>query len=102
MWEAKREKINPDEPSGQYWTTPHLHDVDFQETHIMHEYPSDFYGSLLRVCVVGWIRPEKSFDSLGKLCYVLLCILYVFISYIFLWLIITGLGGQMDRTGEKL
>ena len=37
----------------------------FQETHIMHEFPADFYGSQLAVCVAGYIREEKKFSSLG-------------------------------------
>ena len=37
----------------------------FQETHILHEFKEDFYGANLQVCVVGYIRPEKTFDSLG-------------------------------------
>ena len=38
----------------------------FQETHIMHKFKEDFYGSELSVVVLGYIRPEKSFSSLGK------------------------------------
>ncbi|XP_071451164.1 riboflavin kinase [Hetaerina americana] len=37
------------------------------ETHILHTFPSDFYGSLLRVCILGYIRPEKDFKSLDDL-----------------------------------
>ncbi len=32
----------------------------------MHSFPEDFYGAELRVCVVGHIRPELKFNSLGK------------------------------------
>ena len=38
----------------------------FQETHIMHKFDDDFYGSMLKVCVTGYLREEKSFESLGK------------------------------------
>ena len=31
----------------------------------MHKYPEDFYNSQLSVCVVGYIRNEMKFDSLG-------------------------------------
>ena len=31
----------------------------------MHVFPEDFYGSLLKVCITGYIRPEQSYDSLG-------------------------------------
>nr|XP_053636553.1 riboflavin kinase-like [Cherax quadricarinatus] len=39
----------------------------FQETHIMHIFKQDFYGSLLRVVMLGYIRPEKNFSSLDEL-----------------------------------
>jgi FAD synthase len=32
----------------------------------MHEFPEDFYGSQLSVCVAGYIREEKKFGSFGK------------------------------------
>lgn len=37
------------------------------ETHIIHSYKEDFYGAMLSVIIVGYIRPEKSFDSLDSL-----------------------------------
>lgn len=37
------------------------------ESHIMHEFQSDFYGSLLKTCILGYIRPEQSYDSLDAL-----------------------------------
>lgn len=39
----------------------------FQETHIMHVFEEDFYGSELKVAMLGYIRGEKNFDSLGEL-----------------------------------
>lgn len=39
----------------------------FQETHIMHVFEEDFYGSELKVAMLGYIRGEKNFDSLEKL-----------------------------------
>ena len=38
----------------------------FQETHIMHRFDDDFYGSQLKACIIGHIRPEKNFKSLGE------------------------------------
>lgn len=38
-----------------------------QETHIIHEFSSDFYGQLLKLCICGYLRPEKNFDSLDAL-----------------------------------
>ncbi|KAF2368985.1 Riboflavin kinase domain bacterial/eukaryotic [Trinorchestia longiramus] len=37
------------------------------ETHILHEFSEDFYGSWLRVVVLGYIRPEQNFESLDLL-----------------------------------
>ena len=31
----------------------------------MHKFDADFYGAELRVVVVGYLRPEKNFSSLG-------------------------------------
>lgn len=33
----------------------------------MHPYNKDLYGQLLKVCICGYIRPEKNFDSLDAL-----------------------------------
>ena len=37
------------------------------ETHIMHQFDNDFYGSWLKVVICGFVRPEKNFDSLESL-----------------------------------
>lgn len=39
----------------------------FKETHILHKYDRDLYGCLLKVCIVGYLRPEKNFESLDAL-----------------------------------
>lgn len=36
------------------------------EVHVMHEYEEDFYGKEMRVLVLGRLRGEKDFDSLGN------------------------------------
>ena len=36
-----------------------------QEVHILHEFGRDFYGAELRVLVLGYLRPERDFPSLG-------------------------------------
>ena len=36
-----------------------------QEAHLIHEFDDDFYGSELSVVIVGYIRDEQSFASLG-------------------------------------
>lgn len=37
------------------------------ETHILHKFPSDFYGRYLKVCMLGYLRPEKDYSSLDAL-----------------------------------
>ncbi|NWS69083.1 RIFK kinase, partial [Crotophaga sulcirostris] len=37
------------------------------ETHIIHTFKEDFYGELLSIVIIGYIRPEKNFDSLEAL-----------------------------------
>ncbi|CAB1321620.1 unnamed protein product, partial [Coregonus sp. 'balchen'] len=37
------------------------------ETHVIHTFKEDFYGQILSVVMVGYIRPERSYDSLDAL-----------------------------------
>ncbi|XP_059051731.1 putative riboflavin kinase [Achroia grisella] len=37
------------------------------ETHIIHAFEKDFYGSNLRIAIVGYLRGEMNFDSLNEL-----------------------------------
>uniref|UniRef100_A0A2K5RTQ6 Riboflavin kinase n=1 Tax=Cebus imitator TaxID=2715852 RepID=A0A2K5RTQ6_CEBIM len=37
------------------------------EKHTMHTFKEDFYGEILNVAIVGYLRPEKNFDSLESL-----------------------------------
>ena len=37
------------------------------ETHIIHNFEKDFYGSELIVVMLGYLRPEKNYDSLEAL-----------------------------------
>ncbi|XP_046856954.1 putative riboflavin kinase [Xenia sp. Carnegie-2017] len=37
------------------------------ETHILQTFPEDFYGKELRICIVGYIRQERSYPSLESL-----------------------------------
>lgn len=34
---------------------------------MIHSFKEDFYGEILSVVMVGYIRPERSYDSLGKI-----------------------------------
>lgn len=49
------------------WNPFYKNNKKSMETHIMHEYPNDFYGSKLRVSILGYIRPEMDFKSLEDL-----------------------------------
>ncbi|XP_027023272.1 riboflavin kinase [Tachysurus fulvidraco] len=37
------------------------------ETHLIHKFKDDFYGQMLSVVMVGYIRPEKGFSSIEEL-----------------------------------
>lgn len=37
------------------------------EIHILHDFKAPFYGSHIKVCVAGFIRDEKSYDSVDSL-----------------------------------
>ena len=37
-----------------------------QETHIIHQFDSDFYGDIMKIIVLGFIRPMCDFPSLGE------------------------------------
>ncbi|XP_031621432.1 putative riboflavin kinase [Contarinia nasturtii] len=37
------------------------------ETHIIHTFDTDLYGQTLKLCICGYLRPEKNFDSLDAL-----------------------------------
>ncbi|KAH8024299.1 hypothetical protein HPB51_022418 [Rhipicephalus microplus] len=55
-------------PTGKYF--PLLSatiSMDVKETHIMHKFDEDFYGAVLKVVVLGFLRPEKNFSSLDEL-----------------------------------
>ena len=49
------------------WNPYYKNEKKSMETHILHEFDSDFYGSWLRVIVCGYRRPEKNYKSLGEL-----------------------------------
>lgn len=49
------------------WNPYYKNEKKSMETHILHEFDSDFYGSWLRVIVCGYRRPEKNYKSLDDL-----------------------------------
>jgi riboflavin kinase len=38
----------------------------FQEVHIIHDFPEDFYGVAMRVLILAYVRPEQNYPSLGN------------------------------------
>lgn len=49
------------------WNPFYKNEQKSMETHIIHQYDNDFYGQMLKVCIVGYIRPELNFNSLDEL-----------------------------------
>ncbi|GAO50660.1 riboflavin kinase [Saitoella complicata NRRL Y-17804] len=37
------------------------------EVHVLHKFPQDFYGSTLKIVILGFIRPEQNYPSLEAL-----------------------------------
>lgn len=49
------------------WNPFYKNEKKSMETHIIHRFDSDFYGSDLGVVILGYIRPETTFNSLEEL-----------------------------------
>lgn len=49
------------------WNPYYKNTKKSMETHVIHKFKEDFYGEILSVVMVGYIRPERSFDSLEAL-----------------------------------
>ncbi|KAL0269727.1 UNVERIFIED_CONTAM: hypothetical protein PYX00_007362 [Menopon gallinae] len=49
------------------WNPYYKNDVKSMEVYIIHGFDEDFYGSTLRICMLGYIRPEMDFTSLDDL-----------------------------------
>ncbi|XP_029915676.1 riboflavin kinase [Myripristis murdjan] len=49
------------------WNPYYKNTKKSMETHVIHKFKEDFYGQILSVVMVGYIRPERSFDSLEDL-----------------------------------
>lgn len=49
------------------WNPYYKNTKKSMETHIIHTFKEDFYGEILSVVMVGYIRPERGFDSLDAL-----------------------------------
>jgi riboflavin kinase len=46
------------------WNPFYKNEVRSVEVHIVHDFSEDFYGVEMRLCILGWIRPE--FDYVSK------------------------------------
>lgn len=49
------------------WNPYYKNTKKSMETHVIHTFKEDFYGQVLSVVMVGYIRPERSYDSLEAL-----------------------------------
>lgn len=49
------------------WNPFYQNQKKSMETHILHSFKEDFYGSILSVVIVGYIREERGFKSLDDL-----------------------------------
>ncbi|XP_057294796.1 riboflavin kinase-like [Hydractinia symbiolongicarpus] len=49
------------------WNPYYKNEKKSMETHILHSFADDFYGSTLRITMTGYIRPEENFNSLDEL-----------------------------------
>lgn len=62
--------VNNSDINNQYitciWCQICIYRSVWQETHVIHKFKEDFYGQILSVAMVGYIRPERGFTSLGK------------------------------------
>ncbi|KAL7884218.1 hypothetical protein AOLI_G00069880 [Acnodon oligacanthus] len=49
------------------WNPYYKNTKKSMETHLIHKFKEDFYGQMLSVAMVGYIRPERGFNSLEEL-----------------------------------
>lgn len=49
------------------WNPYYKNTKKSMETHVIHTFKEDFYGEVLSVVMVGYIRPERSYNSLEAL-----------------------------------
>ncbi|KAI9473930.1 MAG: hypothetical protein EXX96DRAFT_488825 [Benjaminiella poitrasii] len=49
------------------WNPYYKNEKKSAEVHILHEFPSDFYGESIRIIVANYIRPEQNYPSLDAL-----------------------------------
>ncbi|KAJ3159881.1 riboflavin kinase, partial [Irineochytrium annulatum] len=49
------------------WNPYYKNERRTAEVHILHDFPADFYGEEMRVCVAGYLRDEKDYTSVEAL-----------------------------------
>ena len=49
------------------WNPYYNNTMKTMETHILHKFEEDFYGSRLKVIILGYIRPMENYSSLDAL-----------------------------------
>ncbi|XP_026477932.1 uncharacterized protein LOC113384431 [Ctenocephalides felis] len=49
------------------WNPYYENRIKSLEVHILYDFPCDFYGSHMRICILGYIRPEAKFNSMEDL-----------------------------------
>ncbi|XP_018614557.1 riboflavin kinase [Scleropages formosus] len=49
------------------WNPYYKNTKKSMETHVIHTFKEDFYGQILSVVMVGYIRPERNYSSLDAL-----------------------------------
>ncbi|ORZ19734.1 hypothetical protein BCR42DRAFT_410392 [Absidia repens] len=49
------------------WNPYYKNEKRSAEVHILNDFPDDFYGSDMRVIVLGYVRPEQNYPSLDAL-----------------------------------
>lgn len=49
------------------WNPFYNNERKSMETHIIHKFDGDLYGKLLKIIMLGFIRPEKNFSNLDEL-----------------------------------
>ncbi|KAJ8402032.1 hypothetical protein AAFF_G00372670 [Aldrovandia affinis] len=49
------------------WNPYYKNTKKSMEAHIIHRFKEDFYGDFLSVLILGYLRPERSFNSLDSL-----------------------------------
>lgn len=49
------------------WNPFYNNEQKSMETHILHKFDRDLYGEILKVIMLGYLRPEKNFGNLDEL-----------------------------------